>query len=136
MMKLFSTGVKQSLLGGAMRRMFIVLLLFNATAAVAGDDYYAKFTAKVADTGGGKVYVNTRQEEPTEDKYQPQWTQNTTTGTKEQEAFLYALSAHGYYFVDWRNSTDLGTVYSIIAKGQQVHVNAEASKNNQNKYKA
>ena len=91
MKKMFSTGVKQSLLGGAMRRMFIALLLFNATAAVAGTDYYAKFTAKVADTGGGKVYVDQQKNEPAEAKYQqPEFTQNTSSKSEEQTAYLYA----------------------------------------------
>ena len=131
MKKMFSTVVKQSLLGAAMRRMFIALLLFNATAAVAGTDYYAKFTAKVADTGGGKVYVDQQKNEPAEAKYQqPEFTKNTTSKSEEQKAYLYAMSEPGYYFVDWRESTNLGKVYSTIAKGEEVTVNASASADN------
>lgn len=133
MKKMYSTWSKQSLLGGTMRLMFVVVLLFNATAAL-GSDYYAKFSAQVASgsSGKGKVYVSETTVAPAEGDWAEVSTRNTTTTSSTQQAYLYAKANDGYYLSKWAK-TDGGTSIGNNANGQYVSVDAKASKNNENK---
>ena len=79
MKRMGSTWSKPSLLGSTMRLIAVVVLLFNATTALASHDYYAKFTAKVASgsEGKGKVYVSEATVTPADDDWVEVSTKNT-----------------------------------------------------------
>ena len=80
---------------------FLLLLLLGSTSVFAGSDYYSKRTAKVANTGLGKVYVsvNTDQNSST-----GQGTETATCSTKKNASsapsYTYTFTAEpndGYY---------------------------------------
>lgn len=129
-----STWSKPSLLGSTMRLIAVVVLLFNATAALASHDYYAKFTAKVASgsEGKGKVYVSEATVTPADEDWVEVSTKNTTSSSATQQAFLYAKAVDGYYLSKWAK-TDGGTLVSDNANGYNVTVNATSSKDKESK---
>ena len=113
------------------RRLVLVFVFLLCATAMFGTSYYGKFTARAA-TGGGKVYVNTRNSEPNTAQYQDAVPTETSSSAAEQKAYLFSLADDGYYLQYWKKEGS-DAVFSSEASGVEVKVDATASKNDKNK---
>ena len=90
--------------------LFISLGVGNAWASTT---YYAQVTAKVSNTGGGKVYASTSNSTPAANNYSE--TSSSAQGNKtdaQVTLYIFATAKDGYAFKGWsktENKYDLGT---------------------------
>ena len=93
---------------------FTLLLLFAGIGqAWALTTYYAKVTAKVSNTGGGKVYASTSDATPAANNYSGTSSSAQNNATNPGVTlYIFATAKDGYAFKGWsktENKYDLGT---------------------------
>ena len=96
----------------AMLLFMLMIGIGNAWAGGNSTTYYAKVTAKVSNTGGGKVYASTSNTTPAASDYS---STKTAQGSKTDAGvtlYIFATPNDGYAFKGWSktdNKYDLGT---------------------------
>lgn len=85
--------------------LFIAVLCFGQYA-MANDHYYAKMTANVSSTGGGKVYVNTSKDSSGAYDSSSYKTQETGSSGGDVTFYLFAKRNEGYDLAWWSLTDD------------------------------
>lgn len=106
----------------------VIIFLFSHTTNIYASYYYAAFTARVEpeSTGMGTVYAS-KTDKDTDGTYDDESRAETTSQAPEQSAWLFAQSADGYYFLNWKKMGEQ-SVYSTSPTAVEVSVDATSSK--------